>query len=38
MLVLERSLADRVQAGEIHLEDAYAAANDPDTLAILLKR
>ncbi|HKP64851.1 MAG TPA: PilT/PilU family type 4a pilus ATPase, partial [Polyangiales bacterium] len=38
MLVLERSLADRVLAGEIHAEDAYAAANDPETLSILLKR
>jgi twitching motility protein PilT len=38
MLVLERSLADRVQAGEIELEDAYAAANDPEVLSILLKR
>jgi twitching motility protein PilT len=38
MLVLERSLADRVQAGEIELEDAYAAANDPEVLSIMLKR
>jgi twitching motility protein PilT len=38
MLVLERSLADRVQAGEIELEDAMAAANDPEVLSILLKR
>ncbi|HKU44333.1 MAG TPA: PilT/PilU family type 4a pilus ATPase [Polyangiales bacterium] len=38
MLVLERSLADRVQAGEIELEDAYAAANDAEVLSILLKR
>jgi twitching motility protein PilT len=38
MVVLERSLADRVQAGEIEVEDAYAAANDPETLSIFLKR
>jgi twitching motility protein PilT len=38
MLVLERSLADRVQAGEIELEDAMSAANDPEVLSILLKR
>ncbi len=38
MLVLERSLADRVKAGEIELEDAQAAANDPEVLSILLKR
>jgi twitching motility protein PilT len=38
MLVLEKSLADRVQAGEIELEDAVAAANDPEVLNILLKR
>ena len=37
MLILERSLADRVQAGEIQAEAAYAAANDPETLAIFLK-
>jgi twitching motility protein PilT len=38
MLALERSLADRVHAGEIHVEEAYAAANDPETLSIFLKR
>lgn len=38
MLVLERSLADRVQAGEVELEDAVAAANNPEVLSILLKR
>jgi twitching motility protein PilT len=38
MLALERCLADRVQAGEIRQEDAYAAANDPESLAIFLSR
>jgi twitching motility protein PilT len=33
MLALERCLADRVQAGEIRVEDARAAANDPASLA-----
>jgi len=33
MLSLERSLADRVQAGEIKVEDAKAAANDVGSLA-----
>ena len=32
MLALERSLADRVLAGEVKPEAAFAAANDPDTL------
>jgi twitching motility protein PilT len=36
MLSLERSLADRVQAGEIRAEDAKAAANDPGSLAMYL--
>ncbi len=36
MLTLERSLADRVSAGEAKLEDARAAANDEDTLASYL--
>jgi twitching motility protein PilT len=36
MLTLERSLADRVSAGEVKLEDAQAAANDADTLASYL--
>jgi twitching motility protein PilT len=34
MLSLERCLADRVAAGEITLEDARAAANDPSSLAM----
>ena len=38
MLVLERCLADRVQAGEVSLAAANAAANDPDTLATYLSR
>jgi twitching motility protein PilT len=38
MLALERCLADRVQAGEIRLEDARAVANDPDSLAMYLTR
>jgi twitching motility protein PilT len=38
MLALERSLADRVQAGEVLLAAASAAANDPDTLATYLGR
>jgi twitching motility protein PilT len=38
MLVLERSLADRVQAGEVDIDEAYAAANDPEALSIFLKR
>ena len=33
MLSLERSLADRVLAGEIRMEDARAVANDLDSLA-----
>ncbi len=33
MLALERCLADRVLAGEIRVEDARAAANDPSSLA-----
>jgi twitching motility protein PilT len=33
MLALERCLADRVLAGEIRVEDARAAANDPASLA-----
>lgn len=36
MMSLERSLADRVQAGEIRVEDARAAANDPGSLATYL--
>lgn len=38
MLVLERSLADRVLAGEVEAEEAYANANDPEALGIFLKR
>jgi twitching motility protein PilT len=34
MIMLERSLADRVAAGEVRLEDARAAANDPAALAM----
>ena len=36
MLALERSLADRVLSGEVKLEAAAAAANDPDTLQRML--
>jgi twitching motility protein PilT len=36
MLSLERSLADRVQAGEIRIEDARTAANDVASLAMYL--
>ncbi len=36
MVSLERSLADRVQAGEIKADDARAAANDPGSLAMYL--
>jgi hypothetical protein len=35
MLSLERSLADRVLAGEIRLEAARAVANDVDSLSML---
>jgi twitching motility protein PilT len=34
MITLERSLADRVAAGEVRAEDARAAANDPTALAM----
>jgi twitching motility protein PilT len=34
MLSLERCLADRVAAGDITLDDARAAANDPSSLAM----
>jgi len=37
-LSLERCLADRVQAGEIRIEDARAAANDPPSLTSYLAR
>ena len=33
MILLERCLADRVQAGEVRVEDARAASNDPASLA-----
>jgi twitching motility protein PilT len=36
MLSLERCLADRVQSGEVRLDDARAAANDPASLAMYL--
>jgi twitching motility protein PilT len=38
MLALERCLADRVQAGEIRVEDARALANDPGSLTMYLAR
>jgi twitching motility protein PilT len=38
MISLERCLADRVRAGEIRLEDARAAANDADSLAMYLTK
>lgn len=38
MITLERSLADRVLAGEIRAEDARAAANDPSALATYLSK
>jgi hypothetical protein len=38
MITLERCLADRVLAGEIELEAARAAANDPASLATYLSR
>jgi twitching motility protein PilT len=37
MITLERCLADRVAAGEIRLEDARAAANDPASLSMSLR-
>lgn len=38
MIMLERCLADRVAAGEIRLEDARAAANDPASLTMQMQR
>ncbi len=38
MIALERSLADRVHAGELRLEDARAAANEPASLTLYLGR
>ena len=37
MIALERSLADRVVAGDVRREDAVAAANDAESLATLLQ-
>lgn len=34
MISLERCLADRVQGGEVRIEDARALANDPGSLAL----
>jgi twitching motility protein PilT len=36
MITLERCLANLVQAGELKSDDAKAAANDPDSLAVYL--
>ncbi len=38
MIPLERSLADRVLAGEVELEAARAAANDPALLVTYLSK
>jgi twitching motility protein PilT len=38
MIPLERCLADRVLAGEVDLDDARAAANDPASLAAYLSK
>ena len=38
MIPLERSLADRVNAGDVELEDARVAANDPASLAMYLSK
>lgn len=38
MIILEKCLADRVRAGEIDADEAYAAANDTEALGIFLKR
>ncbi len=38
MIALERCLADRVQTGEVRLEDARAAANDAEALAMYLAK
>jgi twitching motility protein PilT len=38
MISLERCLADRVQAGEVRLEDARAAANDPASLSMYMSK
>jgi twitching motility protein PilT len=36
MILLERSLADRVNAGEVRIDDARAVANEPASLAMFL--
>ena len=38
MISLERCLADRVQAGEVRIEDARAASNDPASLSMYMSR
>lgn len=38
MITLERSLADRVAAGDIRPDDARAAANDPSSLSMTLPK
>ncbi|MFO0738869.1 MAG: PilT/PilU family type 4a pilus ATPase [Labilithrix sp.] len=38
MIMLERCLAERVAAGEVRLEDARAAANDPASLTLQMQR
>jgi len=38
MISLERCLADRVQAGEVRLEDARAASNDPASLSLYMAK
>jgi twitching motility protein PilT len=36
MITLERCLANLVQAGDLKIDDAKAAANDPDSLGVYL--
>jgi twitching motility protein PilT len=38
MIALERCLADRVQAGEVRLDDARAASNDPASLSLYMAK
>jgi twitching motility protein PilT len=38
MISLERCLANRVQAGEVRLEDAKAASNDPASLSMYMSK
>jgi twitching motility protein PilT len=38
MISLERCLADRVQAGEVRLDDARAASNDPASLSLYMAK